>query len=89
MRRSESHADPALSFSREGKALDFEYSEDSFAGLFQRRDPREAGPLLDIERALNKLEKVRPLFTLRFLFGCLSQILPRLQSSTGENVDAR
>lgn len=33
-------------------------TQDSFAGLFQRRDPREAGPLLDIERALNKLEKV-------------------------------
>ncbi|CEQ38698.1 SPOSA6832_00147, partial [Sporobolomyces salmonicolor] len=32
-------------------------SQDSFAGLFQRRDPREAGPILDIERALAKLEK--------------------------------
>lgn len=32
--------------------------QDSFAGLFQRKDPREGGPLLDIERALNKLEKV-------------------------------
>lgn len=34
-------------------------SQDSFAGLFQRKDPREAGPRLDIERALAKLEKVR------------------------------
>jgi hypothetical protein len=32
--------------------------QDSFAGLFQRKDPREAGPILDIERALAKLEKV-------------------------------
>jgi hypothetical protein len=44
---------------RLGKALDFEFHEDSFAGLFQRREPREAGPILDIERALAKLEKVR------------------------------
>lgn len=35
--------------------------QDSFAGLFQRRDPREAGPILDIERALAKLEKVSQL----------------------------
>jgi hypothetical protein len=27
-------------------------------GLFSRRDPREAGPLMDLERAMNKLEKV-------------------------------
>ncbi|KAI5480606.1 hypothetical protein MNV49_000302 [Pseudohyphozyma bogoriensis] len=54
----EAHEDPEVFRLRFGKALDFEFSEDSFAGLFQRRDPREAGPLLDIERALNKLEKV-------------------------------
>ncbi|KAK7057550.1 hypothetical protein R3P38DRAFT_1179312 [Favolaschia claudopus] len=41
-----------------GKALNYEYHEDSQTGLFQRRDPREGGPALDIERALNKLEKV-------------------------------
>ncbi|KIY50264.1 hypothetical protein FISHEDRAFT_39627 [Fistulina hepatica ATCC 64428] len=41
-----------------GKALNFEYNEDSQTGLFQRRDPREGGPALDIERAMNKLEKV-------------------------------
>ncbi|GAA99730.1 uncharacterized protein L969DRAFT_52708 [Mixia osmundae IAM 14324] len=40
------------------KALNYENLEDSINGLFNRRDPREAGPLLDIERALNKLEKV-------------------------------
>lgn len=33
-------------------------SQDSYNGLFQRRDPKEAGPLLDIERAMSKLEKV-------------------------------
>jgi hypothetical protein len=55
----EAHEDAEVVRLRLGKALDFEYSEDSFAGLFQRRDPREAGPILDIERALSKLEKVR------------------------------
>ncbi|BGP21382.1 hypothetical protein JCM10295v2_000257 [Rhodotorula toruloides] len=54
----EAHEDPEVVRLRLGKALDFEYNEDSFAGLFQRRDPREAGPILDIERALFKLEKV-------------------------------
>ncbi|KAH8828391.1 hypothetical protein DL96DRAFT_1174418 [Flagelloscypha sp. PMI_526] len=43
---------------RLGKALNFEFHEDSQTGLFQRRDPREGGPALDIERAMNKLEKV-------------------------------
>ncbi|KAF7362225.1 hypothetical protein MVEN_00568700 [Mycena venus] len=36
-----------------GKAINYEYNEDSQTGLFQRR-----GPALDIERAMNKLEKV-------------------------------
>ncbi|GAA6040357.1 hypothetical protein JCM8097_007573 [Rhodosporidiobolus ruineniae] len=53
----EAHEDPEVVRLRLGKALDFEYHEDSFAGLFQRREPREAGPVLDIERALAKLEK--------------------------------
>jgi len=43
---------------RLGKCLNFEYAEDYIGGLFSRRDPREGGPLVDIERALNKLEKV-------------------------------
>lgn len=55
----EAHEDPEVFRLRLGKALDFEFHEDSFAGLFQRREPREAGPVLDIERALAKLEKVR------------------------------
>ena len=54
----EGHEDPEVFRLRLGKCLEFEFNEDSFAGLFQRKDPREAGPLLDIERALNKLEKV-------------------------------
>lgn len=44
----EAHEDPEVFRLRLGKALDFEYNEDSFAGLFQRKDPREAGPLLDM-----------------------------------------
>ncbi|KAH9813282.1 hypothetical protein DFH28DRAFT_1029810 [Melampsora americana] len=43
---------------RLGRCLNFEYSEDYIGGLFSRRDPREGGPLVDVERALNKLEKV-------------------------------
>ncbi|KAH8918061.1 hypothetical protein BT69DRAFT_1338535 [Atractiella rhizophila] len=53
----EAHEDPEVFRLRLGKALDFEFYEDSINGLFQRRDPREAGPILDIERALNKARK--------------------------------
>lgn len=54
----DAHPDLEVFRLRLGKALNFEYNEDSQTGLFQRRDPREGGPGLDIERALNKLEKV-------------------------------
>ncbi|TDL23030.1 hypothetical protein BD410DRAFT_769446 [Rickenella mellea] len=54
----EAHPDLEVFRLRLGKALNYEYNEDSQTGLFQRRDPREGGPALDIERALNKLEKV-------------------------------
>jgi hypothetical protein len=54
----EVHPDLEVFRLRLGKALNFEYNEDSQTGVFQRRDPREGGPALDIERALNKLEKV-------------------------------
>ncbi|KAG8980682.1 hypothetical protein FRB90_007542 [Tulasnella sp. 427] len=54
----EAHEDLEVFRLRLGKALNYEYNEDSQTGLFQRRDPREGGPRLDIERALNKLEKV-------------------------------
>jgi len=54
----DAHPDLEVFRLRLGKALNFEFNEDSQTGLFQRRDPREGGPALDIERALNKLEKV-------------------------------
>jgi hypothetical protein len=54
----ECHPDLEVFRLRLGKALNYEYNEDSQTGVFQRRDPREGGPCLDIERALNKLEKV-------------------------------
>jgi hypothetical protein len=43
---------------RLGKAIDFEYHEDYIGSLFSIRGPRDSTPLLDIERALNQLEKV-------------------------------
>ncbi|KAJ1306180.1 hypothetical protein OPQ81_010889 [Rhizoctonia solani] len=54
----EAHPDLEVFRLRLGKALNYEFNEDSQTGLFQRRDPREGGPRLDIERAMNKLEKV-------------------------------
>ncbi|KAL4071306.1 hypothetical protein V8B97DRAFT_1871348 [Scleroderma yunnanense] len=54
----DAHPDLEVFRLRLGKALNYEFHEDSQTGLFQRRDPRESGPALDIERALNKLEKV-------------------------------
>lgn len=33
-------------------------AETVLGGLFSRKDPRDAGPLLDIERALNKVCRV-------------------------------
>ncbi|EUC62520.1 archaeal ATPase [Rhizoctonia solani AG-3 Rhs1AP] len=54
----DAHPDLEVFRLRLGKALNYEFNEDSQMGLFQRRDPREGGPRLDIERAMNKLEKV-------------------------------
>ncbi|EMD33137.1 hypothetical protein CERSUDRAFT_87468 [Gelatoporia subvermispora B] len=54
----DAHPDLEVFRLRLGKALNYEFHEDSQTGLFQRRDPREGGPALDIERAFNKLEKV-------------------------------
>ena len=54
----EAHADTEIFRSRLGKAIDFEYHEDYIGSLFSIRGPRETTPILDIERALNKLEKV-------------------------------
>ncbi|EIW52035.1 uncharacterized protein TRAVEDRAFT_40788 [Trametes versicolor FP-101664 SS1] len=52
------HCDLEVFRVRLGKALNYQYSEDTQAGLFYRRVPREGGAAMDIERALNKLEKV-------------------------------
>ncbi|KAJ3506759.1 hypothetical protein NM208_g16038 [Fusarium decemcellulare] len=54
----EAHADPEIFRIRLGKALDYEFHEDYIGGYFSERGPRESTALLDIERALNKLEKV-------------------------------
>lgn len=54
----EAHADPEIFRIRLGKALDYEFHEDYIGSLFSIRGPRETTALLDIERALNKLEKV-------------------------------
>ncbi|KAK7045529.1 hypothetical protein VNI00_007361 [Paramarasmius palmivorus] len=54
----QAHPDLEVFRLRLGKALNFQFNEDSQTGLFQRKDPREGGPELDIERAMNKLEKV-------------------------------
>jgi hypothetical protein len=52
------HADLEIFRVRLGKALNFEYHEDNIGSLFSIRGPRDASALLDIERALNKLEKI-------------------------------
>jgi len=54
----EAHPDLEVFRLRLGKALDYEYHEDYIGGYFSERGPRESTAILDIERALNKLEKV-------------------------------
>ncbi|CAK4031688.1 unnamed protein product [Lecanosticta acicola] len=54
----EAHSNPEIFRIRLGKALDFEFHEDNIGSLFSIRGPRDAGAILDIERAFNKLEKV-------------------------------
>ncbi|RYO80504.1 hypothetical protein DL766_003688 [Monosporascus sp. MC13-8B] len=54
----EAHANLEIFRIRLGKALDYEFHEDYIGGYFSERGPRESTALLDIERALNKLEKV-------------------------------
>jgi hypothetical protein len=54
----EAHSDLEIVRIRLGKALDYEFHEDYIGGYFSERGPRETTALLDIERALNKLEKV-------------------------------
>lgn len=43
---------------RIGNALNYEFSEDYIGSLFSMKGPRESTPILDIERAFMKLEKV-------------------------------
>ncbi|KAG1842237.1 hypothetical protein DFJ58DRAFT_806517 [Suillus subalutaceus] len=54
----EAHPDLEVFRLRLGNALNYEFSEDMQAGLFQRPDPRSGGPAMDIERALDKLHEV-------------------------------
>ncbi len=54
----DAHADLEIFRVRLGKAVDYEFMEDNIGSLFSIRGPRDASALLDIERALNKLEKV-------------------------------
>lgn len=54
----EAHADLEIVRIRLGKSLDYEFHEDYIGGYFSERGPRDSTALLDIERALNKLEKV-------------------------------
>ncbi|KAB5536697.1 hypothetical protein GE09DRAFT_1006083 [Coniochaeta sp. 2T2.1] len=54
----EAHGDIEIFRIRLGKALDYEFHEDYIGAYFSERGPRDTTALLDIERALNKLEKV-------------------------------
>ncbi|KAK4178564.1 hypothetical protein QBC36DRAFT_101192 [Triangularia setosa] len=54
----EAHADLEIFRIRLGKALDYEFHEDYMGSYFSERGPRDTTALLDIERALNKVEKV-------------------------------
>ena len=53
----EAHSDLEIVRIRLGRALDYEFHEDYIGGYFSERGPRDTTALLDIERALNKLEK--------------------------------
>ncbi|KAL7413580.1 hypothetical protein BDY24DRAFT_406961 [Mrakia frigida] len=59
----DAHPDLEVFRLRLGKALNFDFHEDWQGALFSRADPRNGGPSLDIERALNKLEKVALKYT--------------------------
>ncbi|KAF9740433.1 hypothetical protein PMIN06_009549 [Paraphaeosphaeria minitans] len=54
----EAHNDLEVFRVRLGKAIDFEYHEDYIGSLFSIRGPRDSTALLDVERALNQMEKV-------------------------------
>jgi len=54
----DAHPDLEVFRLRLGKAINFEFNEDSQTGLFQRRDPREGGPTLDVERGASLILNV-------------------------------
>ncbi|KAG0697745.1 hypothetical protein DFH29DRAFT_878492 [Suillus ampliporus] len=54
----EAHPDLEVFRLRLGSALNYEFSEDLQAGLFQRPDPRSCGPAMDIERGTEALDKL-------------------------------
>ena len=54
----EAHGDLEIFRIRLGRALNFEFHEDYVGSAFSIRGPRDTTPLLDIERAFNKLEKI-------------------------------
>lgn len=54
----EAHGDLEVFRLRLGKALNYDFHEDYIGGLFSFKGPRDASPLLDIERAFNKMEKI-------------------------------
>lgn len=54
----EAHSDLEIFRIRLGKTLDYEFTEDFVGSLFSIKGQRDAAPILDIERAFNKLEKV-------------------------------
>ncbi|KAL1859651.1 hypothetical protein Daus18300_009516 [Diaporthe australafricana] len=58
MRKIDGDGDLEIFRIRLGKALDYEFHEDYIGGYFSEKGPRDTTALLDIERALNKLEKV-------------------------------
>ena len=59
----EAHPDLEIFRLRIGKALNFKFNEDSQTLLFKRKDPRDGGPVLDIERG--PAFKLTPLCELR------------------------
>lgn len=54
----DAHSDPEIFRIRLGKALNFSFYEDYIGSLFSMRGPRDTTALLDIERALTKLEEL-------------------------------
>ncbi|PSN63528.1 hypothetical protein BS50DRAFT_531477 [Corynespora cassiicola Philippines] len=54
----EAHGDLEIFRVRLGKALNYQFHEDYIGSLFSVKGPRESTPLLDIERAFDRMEKI-------------------------------